>query len=81
MLNYVSEAISVSMDPLILSGAILMGLGIFVPCFFWFIRNFYRVVVKKHYDWMSKSLKILWIIGLAIFLLGGILLIIKISVG
>lgn len=79
---YVDPSLNqISNDPLILSGSILMALGIVVPCLIWFTRNLYRVVGKKDFWWLNKLLKICWIIGLIVFLIGFIMLIVKLITG
>lgn len=72
---------SISSNPMILSGSILMALGVVIPCLFWFIRNFSRIVLKKDAYWFNKVLLILAIFGLIIFILGLVLLIIPIVQG
>ncbi|MBD5423073.1 MAG: hypothetical protein HDR43_01085 [Mycoplasma sp.] len=64
-------------DPLILSGVVLMALAIMIPCLIWFIRNIFRIILKKDYWWLTSSVKLSWIIGCAIFVIGICLLVIK----
>ncbi len=80
LLNSISSS-DVSLDPMILTGAILMAAGIVVPCLIWFVRNVYRVFAKKDFWWLNKTLKISWLIGIVVFIVGLILLVIKLSLG
>lgn len=70
-----------SSDPMIISGVIIMALGIVIPCLLWFVRNLFRVFLEKDFWWLNNSLKIVWFSGLIAFVVGLILLIIKVSLG
>ena len=60
---------------IILAGAILMMLGIVLPCLIWFIRNLMRIVRKKNAFWLSRVLKFVWLFGLILIMIGLALLI------
>ena len=68
-------------NSLILVGAILMALGICVPCLIWLARNLIRVIQKKDFWWLNTTLKISWIIGIIIFMIGLVILIVKLVLG
>ena len=68
-------------DALVLSGVILMALGIIIPCLIWFIRNLYRIVLKKDVWWLNHSLKLFWLAGLLVAILGIILIIVRLVQG
>lgn len=68
-------------DALVLSGVILMALGIMIPCLIWFIRNLYRIVLKKDVWWLNHSLKLFWLAGLLVAILGIILIIVRLVQG
>lgn len=65
-------------DPIIISGVTLMLLGVIIPCFFWFIRNLFRIILKKDFWWFNKLLLSLSILGICLFIIGLILLIVKV---
>lgn len=68
-------------DALVLSGVVLMALGIMIPCLIWFIRNLYRIVLKKDVWWLNHSLKLFWLAGLLVAILGIILIIVRLVQG
>lgn len=68
-------------DPIILLGVILMATGVVIPCLFWFVRNLYKIILRKDFWWMNKVLLILFIIGLIVFIVGLIILIVKATSG
>lgn len=70
-----------SNDPMIISGVIIMALGIVIPCLLWFIRNLFRVFLEKDVWWLNNYLKTIWFSGLVAFVIGLVLLIIKVSLG
>lgn len=84
MMNFVNNSVNISQisnDPLILLGSILMGLGIVLPCLIWFVRNAIRVFGKKDYWFFNKALKYVWIAGILVFIIGLIILIVKLTTG
>lgn len=58
-------------NSLILVGAILMALGICVPCLIWFARNLIRVIQKKDFWWLNTTLKIIGLVILIVKLVLG----------
>ena len=68
-------------DPMILSGIILMVLSFCLPCLIWFIRNLYRVITRNDYWWTGLVIKISWGVGGVLFIIGLILLVVKITTG
>lgn len=56
-------------DPRILIPVIVMIIGILLPFLIWFLRNFCRIVLKKQWEFLNRSLKWFFLLGLIIFII------------
>ncbi len=65
--------------PIIITSAVLMAISVMLPCLIWFIRNFMRIIMKKNYTWLNRSLKWILLLSLLIFIVSIILMVLAIQ--
>lgn len=68
-------------EPMIIAGVILIFCSFLIPCTLWFIRNLYRTITRKDKHWFRLVLKCSWIFGLILFIIGLILVIVRVTQG
>lgn len=64
-------------NPAIIAAIVIILVAVVVPCIVWFFRNFMRIVMKKNYEWLNRSLKWVALGGLIVFLAGVIVMILS----
>lgn len=62
-------------NPAIIAAIVIILIAVFLPCAVWFFRNFMRIVMKKNYEWLNRSLKWFTLGGLIVFIVGIIVMI------
>ncbi|MGL4343496.1 MAG: hypothetical protein ACRCRZ_02945 [Metamycoplasmataceae bacterium] len=66
-------------DPIIVSSIIIMSISVLLPCLIWFLKNYFRIVLKKNYEYFNLSIKWILLFCLIIFITSIILLALKLN--
>lgn len=70
-----------SNEPIIIAGIVLIFCSFLIPCFLWFLRNLYRLMTRKDKYWFRYILISSWIFGAILFVIGLILIIVRMTGG
>ncbi len=68
-----------TINPIVLTTAILMAIALMLPCLIWFLKNFMRIILKKNYEFFNRSIKWILAFSLLLFILSVILMVLAIQ--